>query len=428
MGSMKAYRRIVWGLLVLSIIGTMVYGYFLLENRVPDQLMLRIDRKEEFDFAFPLTGEIDVSNEKENSVSVFQSGNEPISGNRIKFNFNTPFSIKAETAGKYKLFVKLFGFIQLKEMEIQVVEPVAVFPAGKTVGIYVETDGIMVLGTGEVTGKDGLSYEPAENVVYTGDYIVSVNGTKVKTIEELSSQLQTRAKEAVRLGIRRKGEEQEVLISAVEAVDGSYKLGIWTRQDTQGIGTITFVDENGKFGALGHGITDSDTGLPVEISEGTIYEATILDIVKGEVGKPGEMVGMIRVSDTTKLGKIERNGEEGIFGTALKKKGLETDAMPIGFKQEIEEGKAQIICNLGEGERFYDIEIEKIQLNSPNVNKSMVIRITDEELLATTNGIVQGMSGSPIIQNGKLIGAVTHVFVQNPAKGYGIFIENMLES
>ena len=427
MGSMKTYRRIVWGLLVLSVIGTVVYGYFLLESSVPDQLMLMIDKTEEFDFAFPLTGEMKVIDEKENSVSVFQSGNEPISNGTIKFDFNEPFSIKANTAGNYKLLVKLFGFIQLKEMELQVVESVSVIPVGKTIGIYVETDGVMVLGTGEVTGKDGMNYKPAENVIYSGDYIMSVNGTQIETIGELSNQIQNGNEEVVKLGIRRKGEEQEVVISPVEALDGSYKLGIWARQDTQGIGTITFVDENGKFGALGHGITDSDTGILMEISEGSIYEAKILDIVKGEVGKPGEMMGMIQVSETTRLGEIQSNQEQGIFGNISENLELESDAVQIGLKQEIEVGKAQILCNLGEGEKLYDIEIEKIQVNSRDVNKSMVIRITDEELLAKTNGIVQGMSGSPIIQNGKLIGAVTHVFVQNPAKGYGIFIETMLE-
>ena len=427
MGSMKMYRKMVWGLLILSVVGTIIYGYFLLESRMPEQLTLFINETEDLNFSLPLVGEFIRESGEENSVSVFQSGNAPVQSGTIQFDFNEPFSIKADTAGNYKLLVKLFGFIKLKEMELHVVEPVSVVPVGKTIGIYVETDGVMVLGTGEVVGKDGLNYTPAENIIYSGDYIVSVNGTQVETIGELSNQIQSENEKQVKLGIRRKGIEQEVVISPVEAVDGSRKLGIWTRQDTQGIGTLTFVDDNGKFGALGHGITDSDTGILMEISDGSIYEAKILDIVKGEAGEPGEMIGMIQVSDTTRLGEIEKNEERGIYGTVSENVVLESGTMQIGLKQEIEVGKAQILCNLGEGERLYDIEIEKIQMNSQDVNKSMVIRITDEELLAKTNGIVQGMSGSPIIQNGKLIGAVTHVFVQNPAKGYGIFIENMLD-
>ena len=427
MGSMKMYRKMVWGLLILSVVGTIIYGYFLLESRMPEQLTLFINETEDLNFSLPLVGEFIRESGEENSVSVFQSGNAPVQSGTIQFDFSEPFSIKADTAGNYKLLVKLFGFIKLKEMELHVVEPVSVVPVGKTIGIYVETDGVMVLGTGEVVGKDGLNYTPAENIIYSGDYIVSVNGTQVETIGELSNQIQSENEKQVKLGIRRKGIEQEVVISPVEAVDGSRKLGIWTRQDTQGIGTLTFVDDNGKFGALGHGITDSDTGILMEISDGSIYEAKILDIVKGEAGEPGEMMGMIQVSDTTRLGEIEKNEERGIYGTVSENVVLESGTMQIGLKQEIEVGKAQILCNLGEGERLYDIEIEKIQMNSQDVNKSMVIRITDEELLAKTNGIVQGMSGSPIIQNGKLIGAVTHVFVQNPAKGYGIFIENMLD-
>ncbi len=443
MGSMKSYRRIVWSLLVLSIVGTVVYSYFLIENNVPDQLTLFIDETENFDFAFPVTGEINNDSGEESNVSVFQSTNKPVDG-AIRFDFGEPFSIKADALGNYKMLVKLFGFIQLKEMNLHVVEPVKVIPVGKTIGIYVETDGVMVLGTGAVTGKDGINYEPAENAIYSGDYILAVNGTNVETIGELSSQIQEGKGQKATLRIRRKGEEQEVVVSPIEAVDGSYKLGIWTRQDTQGIGTLTFVDENGKFGALGHGITDSDTGILMEIEGGSIYEARIIDIVKGEQGEPGEMMGMIQVSSNTRLGSIESNQEQGIFGMISgnmntynnlsedidhangrnREKGT---ALEIGLKQEIEIGKAKILCDLGEGVQPFDIEIEKIQMNSSDVNKSMVIRITDEALLEKTNGIVQGMSGSPIIQNGKLIGAVTHVFVQNPAKGYGIFIENMME-
>lgn len=421
MNRSKTYRRIIFILLILSIAGTLFYGYLLVESKVPDQLTLFVNEAEEINFAFPANGETE-------DVSVFQSGNEPADG-AIHFDFSEPFLIKADATGSYKLMVKLFGFIHLKEMEINVVKPVKVMPVGKTIGIYVETDGVMVLGTGTVTGKDGVSYEPAANVIYSGDYILSVNGTSVASIGELSSLIQeSGGKEAI-LEIRRKGENQEVSVMPVAALDGSYKLGIWTREDTQGIGTLTFIDENNHFGALGHGITDSDTGMLMEISGGSIYEAQILNIVKGEIGEPGEMVGMINLSGNNKLGTIAANQEQGIYGTLsdAKPESYFEEPLEIGLKQEIQTGKAQILCNLGDGEKLYDIEIEKLQLNSNNINKSMVIRITDEELLAKTNGIVQGMSGSPIIQNNKVIGAVTHVFVQNPAKGYGIFIENMLE-
>lgn len=431
MDGLKLYRKIVFFLLILSIAGTLFYSYKLLDNQIPNQLTLFVNEAGDLNFKVPANGELE-------NISVFKSGNEELKEN-IHFDFREPFSIEAEEAGSYKMLVKLFGFIKLKEMEINVVEPVRAMPMGKTIGIYVEADGIMVIGTGEVTGNDGIHYEPALNVVHSGDYILSVNGTKVETISELTSQVQEQQGKEVILEIRRKGQVQKVAVMPVKALDGSYKLGIWTREDTQGIGTLTFVDEKGYFGALGHGITDSDTGLLMEIQGGSIYEAQILDIVKGQAGEPGEMIGMIKLGSSYQIGEITSNTDKGITGEFLMDKeeekqedaaGQETfyaEPLEIGLKQEIEVGKAQILCNLGDGEQLYDIEIEKVQFNSSNVNKSMVLRITDEELLQKTNGIIQGMSGSPIIQNNKLIGAVTHVFVQNPAKGYGIFVEEMLK-
>ncbi len=427
MDALKIYRRVLIFLLILSIGGTLFYGYKLLENQVPNQLTLFVNEEEEFDFSLPANGELE-------DVSVFKNATNPTE-EIIHFDFSKPISIKANTTGSYKLMVKLFGFIRLKEMEINVVDKIKATPIGKSIGIYVETDGIMVLGTGTVIGMDGVSYEPAMSLICSGDYILSVNGTNITTIGELSSIVQMlEGKEAI-LKIRRKEEMLEVKVNPVKAADGTYKLGIWTREDTQGIGTLTYIDENNNFGALGHGITDADTGILMKVKTGSIYEAQILDIIKGEAGEPGEMVGMIQLGKDKKIGEIFVNTEQGIYGNISEgrnnsrrnKKEYFSEPLEIALKQEIKIGKAQILCDLGDGEELYDIEIEKLQMNSNNINKSMVIRITDEELLKKTNGIVQGMSGSPIIQNGKLIGAVTHVFVQNPAKGYGIFIENMLE-
>ncbi len=421
MDALKLYRRILIFLLILSVGGTLFYCYKLMKDQFPNELTLFVNETEELDFGLPANGELE-------NISVFKSETSQTE-EKIHFDFREPVSIKADAKGSYKLMVKLFGFIQLKEMEINVVDHIKATPIGKTIGIYVETDGIMVLGTGTVTGMDGTSYEPAMTVIHSGDYILSVNGTNVSTIGELSRLVQKLDGKETVLGIRRKGELFEVKINPVKAADGTYKLGIWTREDTQGIGTLTYIDENNHFGALGHGITDADTGMLMEVKEGTIYDAQILDIIKGEAGEPGEMVGMIQLGKNRQIGDIEVNQEQGIYGN-IRKADIGSyfgEPLEIGLKQQIKTGKAQILCDLGDGEQLYDIEIEKLQMNSSNINKSMVIRIIDEDLLERTNGIVQGMSGSPIIQNNKLIGAVTHVFVQNPAKGYGIFIENMLE-
>ena len=207
-------------------------------------------------------------------------------------------------------------------------------------------------------------------------------------------------------------------------------MGIWVRDNAQGIGTLTFVDENGNFGALGHGINDVDTSTLMELEEGLLYKTNIIAIKKGTKGTPGELTGMISYSDKNVIGTIENNTNAGIFGkcNTMKMPLLEeAEYLPVGLKQEIHLGEAQIISTVEDTREYYDVEITEVRLDHDNVNRGIVLKITDPRLLALTGGIVQGMSGSPIIQDGKVIGAVTHVLVQDSTKGYGIFIENMLE-
>ena len=210
--------------------------------------------------------------------------------------------------------------------------------------------------------------------------------------------------------------------------NGEYKMGIWVRDNAQGVGTMTYIDEQGGFGALGHGINDVDTSTLMTLSSGTLYHTEIIGITKGYNGSPGELTGFIEYDDRNIMGVIQNNTNKGIFGVCTPETigSAEYGYLPLGLKQEIKKGKAQIICSLGHGTAAFDVEIVDVNLNNDNVNRGIVLGNTDKELLQTTGGIVQGMSGSPIIQNGKLIGAVTHVLVQNPARGYGIFIESML--
>ena len=209
-----------------------------------------------------------------------------------------------------------------------------------------------------------------------------------------------------------------------------YKLGIWVKDNAQGLGTITFLNADSRFGALGHGIHDVDTNTLLEIDNGTVYETSIKDIKKGENGTPGGMEGIIVYNNYNVLGTITENTDCGIFGTIDRIDSLFTDLKPMetASKEEIEVGPAVIRCAV-EGEvKDYEIRITKIDKGTQEINKGIVIEVTDEKLLEITGGIVQGMSGSPIIQNGKLVGAVTHVFVQDATKGYGVFIENMLKN
>lgn len=331
-------------------------------------------------------------------------------------------------AGEVKVECRLLGLIPIKEVEVSRVEETSVTPCGMPIGIYMQTDGILVVGTGVVNGMDGLDYEPALNKMQSGDYIVGVNGISVSTKEELVEAVNASKGKEVVIQMLRGGSLTSVKIAPVQTGTEEYKVGLWVRDDTQGIGTLTYVDDNGNFGALGHGISDVDTNTILAVREGTLYNADILSITKGERGAPGELCGVIHYQDDGEIGAIKSNTETGIFGTlsGFPQGFQKGEAIPVGLKQEIQEGPAQIMCAVDGSVQTYDIEIEKVSMGSGDVNKSMVIHVTDPKLLELTGGIVQGMSGSPIIQNGKFIGAVTHVFIQDATRGYGIFAETML--
>lgn len=303
-------------------------------------------------------------------------------------------------------------------------------PGGMPIGIYMETDGVMVLGTDEIKSSDGSSTSPAKHLVKDGDYIVGIDEEEVENKQELIEVIQNLSKKTVILHLRRKMEYIDVKIHPAKDEEGKYKLGIWVRDNVQGLGTITFLNANSEFGALGHGIHDVDTSELLEISEGTLYETSIQNIKKGQNGSPGGMEGIIVYNHYNVLGSITSNTETGIYGKIdrVDKVFKNQEAYPAASKEEIKTGKAYIRCAVSGEVKDYEIQITKIDLHPGEVNKGIEIRVTDEELLRITGGIVQGMSGSPILQDGKIVGAVTHVFVQDSTKGYGIFIENMLEN
>ncbi|MSS63766.1 SpoIVB peptidase [Velocimicrobium porci] len=424
MKRLKIYRRLLIGFLILDIAAIAVYYYIDIGNKIPNHLTLFVNQTGEFDYNLPVDGMVEDEN-----ISVFHTDTK-IEADKIHFDFSKPCSFQVKEQGNYKIALKLFGIIQLKEMNLHVVDKMKAMPVGRPIGIYIATDGVMVLGTGAIQGVDGLNYEPALNLIKSGDYITEVDGKNVSTIEELTQEVQRAKGDHIVLKIIREGEKQQISVTPVRGMDGVLRLGIWTRDDTQGIGTLTYIDDNLNFGALGHGITDTDTGVIMNIASGEIYKADVLDIVKGKTGEPGELVGLIHGSKQEKLGTIKKNSKQGIFGIIEQKPSnlYYKEPIEVGLKQDIQLGNAKILCQVEDKAKLYDIEIEKIQVNSGNQNKGMVIRITDPELLKITNGIVQGMSGSPIIQNNKLVGAVTHVFVKDSTKGYGTFIENMLNT
>lgn len=300
---------------------------------------------------------------------------------------------------------------------------------GMPVGIYMETDGVMVLNTEKIECLDGNVYEPAADRVKTGDYIMAVNHQEITGKSDLLELVEEIDGGNVVLTLRRGEDMMDIKISPVEYEPDHYRLGIWVRDNVQGLGTITFLTEQSRFGALGHGISDTDTNMLMKIDSGRVYRTSIKDITKGYSGSPGTMEGIIVYNNYNVLGTIDKNTEAGIYGTIDKIDDLFEEQIPIetASKEEIRTGDATIRCYIDNEIKEYDIRVTEIDKTDSEINKGLVIQVTDPELLEKTGGIIQGMSGSPIIQDGKLIGAVTHVFVQDSTKGYGIFIENMLK-
>lgn len=337
-----------------------------------------------------------------------------------------PESIDASENGSYQIPCSFLGIVPLKQVEVKTVEDKELSVCGIPVGLYMETQGVLIVDTGEIMGQDGILREPAANIAKAGDYILEVNGCPVTRKKQLISEIQESRGETMKLLVSRKGEAIPLSLDPVQTGEEEYKLGIWVRDNTQGIGTMTYIEEDGTFGALGHGISDTDTGELLDVSGGELYQAQILSIMKGAKGTPGELSGYIEYQDQKKLGKITTNTEKGIFGKISNPQQWPVIQAKVGYKQEVKEGKAEIVTDLGDGAKTYEILITDIYKERSETNKAFEIQVTDSRLLAKTGGIVQGMSGSPVLQNGKIIGAVTHVFVRDPAKGYGIFIENML--
>lgn len=302
-----------------------------------------------------------------------------------------------------------------------------VTPVGKTVGIYVNTAGILVIDTGEVINIEGEKETPAKNRLMPGDYITQLNGKVMRTKKQLIDAITNCDGRTLVFEVRRKDEAIEVKIEPIETSVGEYKIGIWVRDDMQGLGTITYIDGE-KFGALGHSINDMDTGKVLEVSHGEIYEADIFGVEKGAVGTPGVIEGMIAYQTENVVGDIAGNDIYGIFGNV---KGSYKDSMceeklPVANVEDVELGTAYIQSYVSGEKELYKIEIENLHKNE-NKDMEMEIRVTDKRLIDLTGGIVQGMSGSPVLQNGRIVGAVTHVFVDDPTRGYAIFIEEMLE-
>ena len=314
---------------------------------------------------------------------------------------------------------------------VPVISERVLIPGGQSVGVKMDVRGVLVVGLEEIEDKEGNKVNPGLiSGLQIGDMIVEVNGQDVYRADEVRS-LVNEIKDIVRLKVRRNDEILNMSIRPVQACDdGIYKLGVWVKDKTAGIGTLTYYDPvNSTFGALGHGIADPETNSILSVEKGLLLEAQVQEVQEGKSGEPGEIRGIFyHTSDP--LGSLEKNCSFGVFGTAYHpiENPLYQKPLAVGTKEQVQLGKAYILSTLENNEvRRFEVEIEKVEKQDEQSDKSMVIRVTDDELLEEAGGIIQGISGSPIIQNDRIIGAVTHVFVNDPQRGYGIFVEWMLK-
>ena len=362
------------------------------------------------------------------TAAVAKVNNRPVTDN-FSILANQPFTIVTDGAGTAEMTLGVFG-LPMRRITLDIMPDVKVVPLGTAICVRINTDGVMVLGTGGFLGEDGEAHRPSEGILRAGDLILKVNNTPIKNKEALSKIVADSQGDII-IHLRRNEVKLELSISpAVAATDGVRRIGAWVRDSTKGIGTMTYYNPHtGTFGALGHGIMDVDTKKLMSVKSGTIMPSTVTSVKKGARGIPGELEGS--VDSGRNLGQIIANNNNGIFGTldnGAKVEIVTRAPIPIALRSHIKEGPATILTNVtGDSVGEYHIYIENVNRLTSDETKGMIIRITDPELLKITGGIVQGMSGSPILQNGRLVGAVTHVFVQDPTKGYGIFIESMMQ-
>lgn len=377
---------------------------------LPDTLSVAIGQRAVLDAPFPLTVR---------------------AGKDVSAGASMDEGLSAASAGKSTATISLLGLLPLREVEIDVSDDLRLYPGGQAVGVALHTQGVLVVGTSDLSG----AYSPALLAgLKAGDLITEAGGQTLESADQLTEMVAALGDAPLPLTIRRgDGTLRLTLNPKRDGQTGVYRIGAWVRDSTAGVGTLSFygaMEDGGdvRFGALGHAITDTDTQQVLTVGRGEIMQADVVDVRKGQPGFPGELKGSF-LRENRVLGGIRLNNQYGIYGglTSAPEHPLYPDGVPIGRRDAVHTGPATILSTVGaNGMREYDVEIVEVARQSAPAQRSMVLRVTDPELLEKTGGIVQGMSGSPILQDGRLVGAVTHVFVNDPAMGYGLFIEWML--
>ena len=350
-------------------------------------------------------------------------------------SLNTLFGVKTVQASsniaesnnnKVNIELSFLGGFTLKQIDVNVLPETKVVPVGKVIGLKLYTNGVLIVGMTEIDGEKPYEYTGLKE----GDTILEINNTEIDSIEKLKEVVNKSNGEELELKYLRDGTISVSNIKPVQTNTDEYKLGLWVRDAATGVGTITYYEpESGKFAALGHGIVDVDTDKLIDIESGEVVTSSIVAIKKGEQGIPGEIKGTIM--NQTNIGEVTKNTDFGIYGNLTNTASLNINsqkAIDVALRSEIKTGNAKFLCTLENGvTKEYDIEIKKIYANNNSDNKSMLIKVTDEDLLNQTGGIIRGLSGAPIIQNGKFCGAVTHVLVSDPTMGYAVFGDLMIK-
>lgn len=421
------FKNIIW--IYLCILCCFAYGTML--GAIPDHVYLQKGQELKLDQKIP----VQLAVSEENTPVMADVGESTFETIRERGSYGTCDSLEV---GDHIVTCYLLGVFPVKEVAVSVVEGQSLYASGHVVGIYGATQGVLVLGTSPVEAADGSYQKPAENIVFEGDYITEVNGEPIEEKEELVRAVNEYGPDPIVLTLWRGSEQIQVSVKAVQVTEEAgaeaesrYMLGLWVKDDMAGIGTVTYYDTQAQFGALGHGISDGGTGDLLRLASGRLYQAEVIGIKKGKRGEPGELEGVVYYGEQNRLGSVESNTDIGIYGnltTEFYQECCQQDnEYPIAYKQEIETGSALILSDASGEICAYHIMIDSLDYTPSDRNKGIRFHVDDENLLELTGGIVQGLSGSPIIQNGKIIGAVTHVLVNDPTSGYGIYIENMLE-
>lgn len=324
---------------------------------------------------------------------------------------------------------KLFGIIPVREVSVNVGEEKEVFVGGIPLGFSLNTKGLIVVGDNSVLTQEGNKETQKDKTILPGDILTEINGKEITSVSVIEEELNDFDNEFVNLKVLRKDKTIDIKLKPAKDMESNnYKLGLWVKNNASGVGTLTFVDQNKNFGALGHPITDYETGSVIPVQDGKIYNCSLVGITKGERGKPGELKCLFLQGKNSK-GSVSKNTNSGVFGDIKDSTNIvdENKKAIVGNRINVKPGKAYIVSSVSGVREEYEIEIIKANNQKQKSDKSIIFRVKDKRLLSMTGGIVQGMSGSPILQDGKIIGAVTHVFLNDSTKGYGIYIDWMLQ-